>query len=96
MESLWCRWAAINSRGSFLRTVHSGVISPKRVDSAEECAGILRSAEVLGVDSGMVVAVPVRAAEEQGGNVIEDSIRKALWEVEYGRIGGRDAFEEGE
>lgn len=65
---------------------HSGVKSPASVDDAETIASAFRSARDLGLDSGVLVAVPNR---DPAGASVEAAIQTALREASEKGITGQ-------
>jgi len=68
----------------------SGTKSPRRLNTAEECAACLHASKQLNLDSGMVVAVPVPAHEAAKYEEIEMATDKALKETVEKKVVGRD------
>ena len=67
-------------------TADSGLVSPLRVDSSHQVAQMMYSADVLGLNHGMVVAVP--NPDPADGAVIDHAIRLALKDAEANNIRG--------
>lgn len=68
----------------------SGIKTPRRLETPKDCAQVFHRQQDLGIQTGMVVAVPVAEAQRSGGASIELAIQQAIREVETQMIGGRD------
>jgi pseudouridine-5'-phosphate glycosidase len=61
-----------------------------RCDSPEEVAQIFRTQQELGLDSALLVTVPVPAEAEVESSLLEKVLEDSLAEAERQKIGGRD------
>ena len=62
----------------------------QRIESAAEAAAIIRAAEALGAQNGILIAVPAPADKELELDVAESAIAQATLEAEDAGIGGKD------
>ena len=62
----------------------------QRVESAAEAAAIIRAAEELGAQNGILVAVPAPAEHELDLEIAEAAIAQATRDAEASAIGGKD------
>ncbi|XP_066580345.1 uncharacterized protein LOC136771750 isoform X4 [Amia ocellicauda] len=69
---------------------HSGFTSPYNVANAEEAAELIITALSLGLESGLLIAVPISEEQAAIGQHIEDAIQTALSEVREKGITGRN------
>lgn len=69
-------------------TRRSGAKAPYHVSTPEECAKLIDSSVKLGLESGLLIGVPVPEASEAAGNLIESSIQAALKETVAKNITG--------
>ncbi|XP_012697910.2 pseudouridine-metabolizing bifunctional protein C1861.05 [Clupea harengus] len=68
----------------------SGYTSPYHVSNPEEAAELIASALALGLQSGVLLAVPIPEGHAAAGKEIEDAIQTALAEASSRGITGRD------
>jgi pseudouridine-5'-phosphate glycosidase/sugar/nucleoside kinase (ribokinase family) len=68
----------------------SGVAAAARFDAPEDVARAFALGRAAGLRAGMVVGVPIPAADEAEGRVVEDAIQRAIQEAEAQRVAGRD------
>jgi len=68
----------------------SGLPVDVRIDSPADIAQIVRAQHELGIQSGLLVTVPVPAHSEVPAALLERVLHEALNEAEKKRIGGRD------
>jgi pseudouridylate synthase len=68
----------------------SGLPIDVRADSTEEVAAIFRSQRQLGIDSALLVTVPVPEEAEVPGEQLQKVLDEALDEAERNAIGGRE------
>jgi pseudouridine-5'-phosphate glycosidase len=73
---------AFTSRGS-------GLPVDLRVDSPEEAARVIRARWELGLEGGVLIAVPIPTADEIPREVMEAAIAQALTEAEAQGVGGK-------
>jgi pseudouridine-5'-phosphate glycosidase len=71
-------------------TRKSGCGVDYRVESAEEAARILKTKTELGIDSGILIAVPIPEKDELNPVFINDNIERALNEADNRGIHGKD------
>ena len=71
-------------------TRHSGLESPMRVESVQQVAQMIKSSAQLGVESGMLLAVPIPANEEANNAPIHAAVERALSEAHEQGIQGKD------
>ncbi|KAJ2769984.1 hypothetical protein IWQ56_002341 [Coemansia nantahalensis] len=71
-------------------TARSGLMAPWCMDTPEQVARMVRTSADLGLQSGMVVAVPIPAEHAQTGAEFERAIDTALREAEVQRVAGKD------
>lgn len=69
---------------------HSGVKSPQQLDTPLQCAELIYSSNRIGMQSGMVFAVPVPSYQAANNEEITKAIDKSLREVKEKSISGRD------
>ena len=69
----------------------SGCAAPHRVETPETFAGLVRASDRLGIEGGLLLAVPIPAEHEAEAGKIEEAIAQALREAETARIRGKDA-----
>lgn len=70
-------------------TQSSGLPVDARVDTPEEVADIVRAKWAMGLTGGVLVTVPVPAAEAMSSTVIESAIQTALEDAESARVRGK-------
>ncbi|KAI7811979.1 uncharacterized protein zgc:136858 [Triplophysa rosa] len=68
----------------------SGFTSPYSVSSAQEAAELIASTLDLGLQSGILLAVPIPEEHAATGKLIEDAIQTALSEASLKGVTGRD------
>jgi pseudouridine-5'-phosphate glycosidase len=68
----------------------SGLAVDVRADSPEEVAILARAQRELGMESALLVTVPVPAEAEVPANLLQDVLNEALDEATSRNIGGRD------
>lgn len=68
----------------------SGFISPYQVCNPEEAAELIASTLSLGLQSGVLIAVPIPAEHAEAGQAIEEVIQAAVVEASDKGITGRD------
>ncbi|XP_029010234.1 uncharacterized protein zgc:136858 isoform X1 [Betta splendens] len=68
----------------------SGFTSPYQVDNPEEAATLITSALSLGLQSAVLLAVPIPEEHAATGRQIEDAVRAALTEARAKGITGKD------
>ncbi|XP_026991445.2 pseudouridine-metabolizing bifunctional protein C1861.05 isoform X1 [Tachysurus fulvidraco] len=68
----------------------SGYTSPYNVHNAEEAAELIASTLFLGLQSGLLIAVPLPDEHAAAGQQIEDAIQAAVTEARLKGIRGRD------
>ncbi|KAL2093600.1 hypothetical protein ACEWY4_010912 [Coilia grayii] len=71
-------------------TSHSGYCSPYHVSNPEEAAELIAGTLSLGLQSGLLLAVPIPQEHSATGGEIEDAIQRALAEANSKDIKGRD------
>lgn len=71
-------------------TSNSGIRSPFRADSPEECAKIILGNDTLKLHNGMIFAVPVPKDKEANQDNIQKAIEQALKEADYQGIKGAE------
>ena len=71
-------------------TRRSGFRAPMRLNTSEQVARVVQANGALALGSGMLVAVPVPAAQSGDDAVIDAAIRTALHEAEAGGVHGKD------
>ncbi|KAL0968757.1 hypothetical protein UPYG_G00271310 [Umbra pygmaea] len=71
-------------------TPQSGFLSPYNVCNADEAADLIVSALSLGIQSGLLLAVPIPEEHAAAGQQIEDAIQAALTEASAKCIRGKD------
>jgi pseudouridine-5'-phosphate glycosidase len=69
-------------------TRSSGASAPRRVDSVEEIAAIVRAARELGYLGGILVAVPVAEEDEVPRAVLDDAIATATAQASAAGVSG--------
>jgi pseudouridine-5'-phosphate glycosidase/pseudouridine kinase len=69
---------------------HSGVPAPLRLDAERDVALLIAANHRLALNSGVVLCVPVPAADEADAQAIETATLQALKETADQRIAGRD------
>jgi pseudouridine-5'-phosphate glycosidase len=69
---------------------HSGLTVDAVVDSAAEVVELVKAQRALGVESALLVTVPVPAAAEVDAALLERVLEDAMKEAEQKRIGGRE------
>jgi pseudouridine-5'-phosphate glycosidase len=72
-------------------TRKSGCKVDYRIDSAGEAARLIKVKNDLGVQNGLIVAVPIPEEDEMDGDFISDNITRALEEAERQGIKGKAA-----
>ena len=70
-------------------TRSSGHRAPARVESAVQAAGLVQAARDLGLQSGLLVAVPIPEQEAAAGERIETAIQQAVGEAASAGVTGR-------
>uniref|UniRef100_A0A3Q1J5F9 Carbohydrate kinase PfkB domain-containing protein n=1 Tax=Anabas testudineus TaxID=64144 RepID=A0A3Q1J5F9_ANATE len=68
----------------------SGFTSPYQVDNPDEAATLIASTLSLGLQSGVLLAVPIPEEHAAAGQQVEDAIQAALTEASAKGITGRD------
>ena len=68
----------------------TGLPVPWRVESAEEVAELMRARDVLGLQQGIVVALPVDAADEMERGLHDATLGAALHAAEAAGVSGKD------
>jgi pseudouridine-5'-phosphate glycosidase len=71
-------------------TQSSGLPVDARVDTPEEVADIVRAKWAMGLTGGILVTVPVPAAEAMSSTVIESAIQTALEDAESAGVRGKE------
>lgn len=71
-------------------TRDSGCRAPCRADTPQQLASMIAATKALGLDSGMVVGVPIPEEHEAVGQEVEAAIVTALREAEEGGVRGND------
>uniref|UniRef100_A0A3B3STS0 Zgc:136858 n=1 Tax=Paramormyrops kingsleyae TaxID=1676925 RepID=A0A3B3STS0_9TELE len=71
-------------------TPHSGFASPYNVANSQEAAELIDSASCLGLQSGLLVAVPIPKEHAAQGQEIEDAVQAAMKEASMKDIRGKD------
>lgn len=71
-------------------TPDSGLNAPFRIDTPQQGANLIHANDKLGLNSGMVFAVPVPKEEAAKARVVQKAINTALKEVKSKNIQGRD------
>ncbi|KAN0034641.1 hypothetical protein ACTFIV_001172 [Dictyostelium citrinum] len=69
-------------------TKHSGVKTPNRLDTIDQCAKLLYSNQLLQLKSGMVVAVPPR--DNEHSELIDRAIKESIEQSKVDGILGKD------
>lgn len=69
-------------------TRSSGCKAPFRVDSPAEAAAMVEASRALGLENGMVLAVPIPEEYAAAGAQVEAAVQQALKECEQGRLEG--------
>ncbi|KAM9991480.1 hypothetical protein ACTFIZ_004880 [Dictyostelium cf. discoideum] len=69
-------------------TKHSGVKTPNRLDTVDQCAKLLYSNQLLQLKSGMVVAVPPR--DNEHSELIDRAIKESIEQSKVDGILGKD------
>ncbi|KAJ1823132.1 hypothetical protein LPJ56_003025, partial [Coemansia sp. RSA 2599] len=69
----------------------SGLMAPWSLETPEEVAGLIKSSLDIGLDSGMVVAVPIPEQHAEKGNAFEQAISAAVRESEISGIVGKES-----
>ncbi|KAJ8245592.1 hypothetical protein GJAV_G00272400 [Gymnothorax javanicus] len=69
---------------------HSGFSSPYHVTDADEAAKLIEGMLSLGLQSGVLLAVPIPEEHAAAGRVIEEAIRTAVMQASEEGVGGRD------
>ncbi|KAJ2711582.1 hypothetical protein H4R19_003177 [Coemansia spiralis] len=72
-------------------SAHSGLRAPWAMDTPEQVARTVRASADLGLQSGMVVAVPIPAEHAQAGAEFERAIDTAVREADAQRVTGRES-----
>eukprot|EP01137_Pigoraptor_chileana_P019530 Opistho-2@80680 len=72
-------------------TPHSGFDAPAHLNSASAIARVAHAKDMLGLQTGMVVAVPIPAEYAADRAIIEEATRRALEDASLQGVGGRDA-----
>jgi pseudouridine-5'-phosphate glycosidase len=70
----------------------SKIKSPIRLDTAEECANIIKSTEDLKLSNGLLVTVPIPEEDKENVSKISNSIDTALKEAEKAKIEGKNSL----
>jgi pseudouridine-5'-phosphate glycosidase len=68
----------------------SGLPVDARVDSPEEVAAVFRAQQALGIESALLVTVPVPEEFEVPAATLESALAEALKEAERGQVAGRE------
>jgi len=68
----------------------SGLAVDARVDSAAEVAELFKAQRALGIESALIVAVPVPEEAEVPGGTLTRILDEALAEAERSQVGGRE------
>jgi pseudouridine-5'-phosphate glycosidase len=71
-------------------TPASGCAAPLRVDTPAQCAQMIDAAHRLRLDSGMVIAVPIPAAQAADAAPLQLAQDRAIAEAVAQKVGGRD------
>ena len=71
-------------------TRDSGALAPARVDTPAEAAAVAHSQRGLGLESGMLVGVPIPTEAEAEGSLVQAAIDQALGEADAAGLGGRE------
>ena len=71
-------------------TRHSGCLAPTRFDSPGQIAAAIHAAEMLKLDSGMVIGVPIPEEYAAAGAEVEKAIETALTEADKNHVKGND------
>lgn len=71
-------------------TPHSGCEVRHRADTPEECAGLILASRELGLEGGVLFAVPIPAHAAADGIRIEAAIQRALAEADEQGVGGKE------
>ncbi|XP_019176810.1 PREDICTED: uncharacterized protein LOC109172091 [Ipomoea nil] len=69
-------------------TEASGCKAPCRVDTPEDCARLIDANIKLGLQTGIIIAVPIPKEHSASGSLIESAIQRALLESEEKNITG--------
>nr|GMD26354.1 Indigoidine synthase A family protein isoform 1 [Ipomoea batatas] len=69
-------------------TEASGCKAPCRVDTPEDCARLIDASTKLGLQTGILIAVPIPKEHSASGSLIESAIQRALLEAEEKNITG--------
>nr|GMD21807.1 Pseudouridine-5'-phosphate glycosidase [Ipomoea batatas] len=69
-------------------TEASGCKAPCRVDTPEDCARLIDASTKLGLQTGILIAVPIPKEHSASGSLIESAIQRALLEAEEKSITG--------
>jgi len=71
-------------------TPKSGFQTSARVDSPEECARVIAASHLLRLNSGMIIAVPIRKEDAAEAAVVETATQKALAEATANHVTGKE------
>lgn len=71
-------------------TPHSGLEVPYQVDGALTIAHVIHNQWSFGLQSGVLVAVPIQAADALDADVVEGFIQHALQEADAAGVTGKD------
>ncbi|KAH3756877.1 pseudouridine-metabolizing bifunctional protein C1861.05 [Pelomyxa schiedti] len=71
-------------------TPKSNSVVPLRLDTPEQCANVILANELLDLQSGILVAVPIPEEEAPEGDMVESVIEAVLNEAKEQGITGRD------
>lgn len=83
----------IGYRTDFLPAFYSATTDlpiDQRVETAREAAAIMRAADAIGAEHGMLVAVPVPADKALDAEIAERAIQAATAEAESAHVAGKD------
>ncbi|RAL47879.1 hypothetical protein DM860_011464 [Cuscuta australis] len=69
-------------------TQASGCKAPCRVDTVEDCARLIDASSKLGLESGILIAVPIPKEHSSSGSLFESEIQRALLEAQDKNIIG--------
>eukprot|EP00729_Bicosta_minor_P010316 gene10316-7034_t len=70
-------------------TPHSGCGAHHRADTPEECADLILASRELGLEGGILFAVPIPADAAADGERIEAAIQQALAEADEEKVAGK-------
>ena len=71
-------------------TRRSGCPAPTRVETAHEAAAVVHASSILGLKSGLLVAVPIPESAEAEAGKVQGAIEQALAEADAAGVAGRD------